>query len=295
MLGGRRRQRRHARDHAQPRRRRARRYPRPQYDDVAAEVAAFLRDRVERRVAAGHPGGADHHRPRPRPQQEHAALAGADPAARARSPTSATRRSPRSRTRTSSARRSTPRGDRLEGSLAAAVVCIVNGARIVRMHDVAASVAAARMTEAILGLREPALREAQHMNAGIDRLLAATRRRAVSDDDIAACTARAPASPGCASTSSRASTAPPPTRASPAGSPTPRTSASSSSCAASATWCSSARAPSRGRLRRDAGRRASASVAAAHGMTAHPVFAIVSRALDLDPAARIFRMRRCGR
>lgn len=47
-------------------------------------------------------------------------------------------------------------GQRLEGSLAAMVVCIVNGARIVRMHDVPATVAAVRMTEAILGMREPA-------------------------------------------------------------------------------------------------------------------------------------------
>lgn len=47
-------------------------------------------------------------------------------------------------------------GARLEGSLAAAVVCIMKGARIVRMHDVPATVAAVRMTEAILGMREPA-------------------------------------------------------------------------------------------------------------------------------------------
>jgi dihydropteroate synthase len=47
-------------------------------------------------------------------------------------------------------------GRRLEGSLAAAVVCIMKGARIVRMHDVPATVAAVRMTEAILGMREPA-------------------------------------------------------------------------------------------------------------------------------------------
>jgi len=46
--------------------------------------------------------------------------------------------------------------ERLEGSLAAAVVSIVNGARIVRVHDVRATVAAVRMTEAILGWREPA-------------------------------------------------------------------------------------------------------------------------------------------
>ena len=46
--------------------------------------------------------------------------------------------------------------DRLEASLAAATVCAWNGARIWRMHDVAAAVRAARMSEAILGLREPA-------------------------------------------------------------------------------------------------------------------------------------------
>jgi dihydropteroate synthase len=46
-------------------------------------------------------------------------------------------------------------GDRLEGSLAAMVASIMLGARIVRMHDVPAAVAAVRMTEAILGFREP--------------------------------------------------------------------------------------------------------------------------------------------
>ncbi len=45
--------------------------------------------------------------------------------------------------------------DRLAPSLAAATVCVLAGARILRMHDVAASVAAARMTEAILGFRTP--------------------------------------------------------------------------------------------------------------------------------------------
>ena len=35
------------------------------------------------------------------------------------------------------------------------VVCILKGARIVRMHDVPQTVAAVRMTEAILGFREP--------------------------------------------------------------------------------------------------------------------------------------------
>lgn len=48
-----------------------------------------------------------------------------------------------------------PRGERLAGSLAAMVVCILGGARIVRMHDVEATVDAVRMTEAILGMRPP--------------------------------------------------------------------------------------------------------------------------------------------
>jgi dihydropteroate synthase len=49
-----------------------------------------------------------------------------------------------------------PKGRRLEGSLAAAVACILQGARIVRVHEVGQTVAAVRMTEAILGLRAPA-------------------------------------------------------------------------------------------------------------------------------------------
>ena len=48
------------------------------------------------------------------------------------------------------------RDDRVAGSLAAAVVAIMNGARIIRMHNVRPAVDAARMTEAILGFREPA-------------------------------------------------------------------------------------------------------------------------------------------
>ena len=45
--------------------------------------------------------------------------------------------------------------DRLAPSLAAATVCVLNGARVLRMHDVPAAVAAARMLEAVLGFREP--------------------------------------------------------------------------------------------------------------------------------------------
>ena len=49
-----------------------------------------------------------------------------------------------------------PRDARLAGSLAAAVFCVAQGARILRMHNVAESVDAARMIEAVMGWREPA-------------------------------------------------------------------------------------------------------------------------------------------
>ncbi|HEY0239225.1 MAG TPA: dihydropteroate synthase [Friedmanniella sp.] len=45
--------------------------------------------------------------------------------------------------------------ERLVPSVAAAAACVLGGARILRMHDVAASVAAARLLEAVLGLRAP--------------------------------------------------------------------------------------------------------------------------------------------
>ncbi|KQO63910.1 dihydropteroate synthase [Curtobacterium sp. Leaf261] len=48
-----------------------------------------------------------------------------------------------------------PRAERLSGSLAAATVSAMLGARIVRMHEVAASVDAMRMVEAVLGWRQP--------------------------------------------------------------------------------------------------------------------------------------------
>ncbi len=131
-------------------------YPRPQYGDVVAEVSAFLADRVERALAAGVPEeriivdpGHDlnkntlHSLELTRRLAEIADLG---------YPTLAAVSNKDFIGETLDA----PRSERLEGSLAAAVVSIVNGARIIRMHDVHASVAAARMTEAILGLREPA-------------------------------------------------------------------------------------------------------------------------------------------
>lgn len=48
-----------------------------------------------------------------------------------------------------------PREKRLEGTIAANVFCIMHGARMIRVHDVNAGVRTARMTEALLGFREP--------------------------------------------------------------------------------------------------------------------------------------------
>ena len=41
-------------------------------------------------------------------------------------------------------------------ALAALTICVMLGARIVRVHEVAPAVAACRLTEAVLGLRPPA-------------------------------------------------------------------------------------------------------------------------------------------
>jgi dihydropteroate synthase len=49
-----------------------------------------------------------------------------------------------------------PQPERLAGTLAAVVFCVLRGARIVRVHDVRSAVDAVRMTEAMLGLRPPA-------------------------------------------------------------------------------------------------------------------------------------------
>ena len=48
-----------------------------------------------------------------------------------------------------------PKSDRMAPSIAVATICALNGARILRMHDAAASVAAARMIEAVMGFRPP--------------------------------------------------------------------------------------------------------------------------------------------
>jgi dihydropteroate synthase len=131
-------------------------HPGPQYGDVVSEVADFLRGRVEAAAAGGIPW------------ERLIVDPGHDLNKNTRHSLELTRRldeivaiglptlaavSNKDFIGESIDRE---RGERLEGSLAAAVVCIVKGARIVRMHDVPATVAAVRMTEAILGMRDPA-------------------------------------------------------------------------------------------------------------------------------------------
>jgi dihydropteroate synthase len=131
-------------------------HPSPQYDDVVQSVVAYLRVRIEAALAAGVPfenlivdPGHDlnkntlHSLELTRRLGEIAELG--PPVLVALS-------------NKDFIGETLDRGqfERLEGSLASAVVSIMNGARIVRVHDVRATVAAVRMTEAILGWREPA-------------------------------------------------------------------------------------------------------------------------------------------
>ncbi|NEM92385.1 dihydropteroate synthase [Galbitalea soli] len=129
--------------------------PRPLYDDVVAEVIEYLRARIEIATAAGIPRerliidpGHDlnkntvHTLEITRRLQEVADL-GLPLLAAVSNKDFIGETLDR------------PQGQRLTGSIAAAVICIMNGARIIRMHDVPTAVEAARMAEAVLGWREP--------------------------------------------------------------------------------------------------------------------------------------------
>lgn len=130
-------------------------YPRPRYDDVAAEVTAFLAGRVEFAVSRGVP------------EQRIIVDPGHDLNKNTRQTLELTRRlsvvadlglpmlaavSNKDFVGESLGR---DKADRLAGSLAAATVCVMLGARIVRMHDVREAVDAMRMVESIFGWREP--------------------------------------------------------------------------------------------------------------------------------------------
>jgi dihydropteroate synthase len=131
-------------------------YPRPTYRAVATEVAEFLRGRVELAASRGLPPerivvdpGHDlnkntyHSLELTRRLTEVTALG---------YPTLVAVSNKDFIGETLDA----PPDGRGDGTIAALTICIMLGARIVRVHDVPATVAATRLTEAVLGLRPPA-------------------------------------------------------------------------------------------------------------------------------------------
>ena len=131
-------------------------YPAPSYGDVTAEVAAFLRERVALALSRGvrpeqiiiDPGhdlnkNTYHSLELTRRLDEIAAIGYPMLAAV-------------SNKDFIGETLDVAQQDRLAGTIAAVVFCILRGARIVRVHDVRAAVDAVRMTEAMLGWRPPA-------------------------------------------------------------------------------------------------------------------------------------------
>lgn len=131
-------------------------YPRPQYTDVVESVAAFLAEKTELALSLGIPAekilvdpGHDlnkntlHTLEITRRFHEIAALG---------YPTLAAVSNKDFIGETLDRAKK----DRLAGSLASGTICILGGARVLRMHNVAAAADAIRMTEAVLGWREPA-------------------------------------------------------------------------------------------------------------------------------------------
>jgi dihydropteroate synthase len=131
-------------------------HPRPQYTDIAGQIAAFLRERVRLALDRG-----------VRPEQI-IIDPGHDLNKNTLHTLELTRRLPEiaavgypmlaavSNKDFVGETLDRPQGERLAGSLAAEAVAILLGARIVRMHNVRAAVDVARMAEAILGWRAPA-------------------------------------------------------------------------------------------------------------------------------------------
>jgi dihydropteroate synthase len=130
-------------------------HPRPRYDDVTAEVGAFLRQRVadalehgvrpdQLIIDAGHDLNKNtyHSLELTRRLDEIADIGYPMLAAISNKDFIGETLGREQR-------------DRLAGTLAAMVFCILQGARIVRVHDVRAAVDAVRMTEAMLGWRPP--------------------------------------------------------------------------------------------------------------------------------------------
>jgi dihydropteroate synthase len=131
-------------------------YPRPQYSDVVTEIKAFLAERVQRAVDHGVP------------QSQIVIDPGHDLNKNTLHTLELTQRLAEiadlglpmlaavSNKDFIGEATGLPMSDRMPPSIATATICVLNGARILRMHDIAASVAAARMIEAVMGFRQPA-------------------------------------------------------------------------------------------------------------------------------------------
>ncbi|MFB9238545.1 dihydropteroate synthase [Plantactinospora siamensis] len=130
-------------------------YPRPAYGDIAAEVGAFLVGRAEAAMGRGVP------------VERIIIDPGHDLNKNTRHSLELTRRLHEITTLGFPVLAAVsnkdfigetlgrPQQERLAGTLATLAVCILQGARIVRVHDVADAVAAVRMVEGILGWRDP--------------------------------------------------------------------------------------------------------------------------------------------
>ncbi|MFB2583558.1 dihydropteroate synthase [Herbiconiux liukaitaii] len=130
-------------------------YPRPRYDDVAGEVRAFLERRIDAAVAAGIPlerlfvdPGHDLNKNTVQSLELTRRLAEITSLGL---PTLAAVSNKDFIGESLGA----PKGERREGSIVAATVCALLGARVVRMHDVPTAVSSMRMLEAVLGFRAP--------------------------------------------------------------------------------------------------------------------------------------------
>ena len=132
------------------------RFPRPAYDDVAGEVATFLRERADLAISRGVPA-------------ERIILdPGHDLNKNTYQSLELTRRLPEitgigyptlvavSNKDFIGETLDRPQHERIEGTIATLAVCVCQGARIVRVHDVPEMVPAMRMVESILGWRPPA-------------------------------------------------------------------------------------------------------------------------------------------
>jgi dihydropteroate synthase len=130
--------------------------PEPHYDDVVHEVSAFLRERTSQATRAGLP--ADRiildpaHDLNKDTYQSLELTRRLDEIAAIGYPVLAAVSNKDFIGQTLDR----PLDDRLEGTIATVLFCIMQGARIVRVHNVREVVAAVRMVEALLGWRPPA-------------------------------------------------------------------------------------------------------------------------------------------